>query len=80
VSWRDHAACAGVDPELFFPDSGQRTKAAQAKAICRRCPVQDHCAEFALKVVPPIGIWGGMTVPERRRLARVKGVLRERRR
>jgi WhiB family redox-sensing transcriptional regulator len=46
--WRQDAACQGVDPELFFPDSGQRPQAAQAKAICAGCAVRGPCLQAAL--------------------------------
>ena len=33
-AWLDQAACRDQDPERFFPESGEQTKAAEAKAIC----------------------------------------------
>jgi hypothetical protein len=46
--WRLDAACAQVDPELFFPDTGQVPQAAQAKAVCAGCTVRGPCLETAL--------------------------------
>jgi WhiB family redox-sensing transcriptional regulator len=46
--WRQDAACAQVDPELFFPEPGQVPQAAQAKAICAGCVVRGPCLEAAL--------------------------------
>jgi hypothetical protein len=38
--WRLEAACATVDPELFFPEPGQAPQAAAAKATCAGCGVR----------------------------------------
>jgi WhiB family transcriptional regulator, redox-sensing transcriptional regulator len=46
--WRLDAACADVDPELFFPDTGQVPQAAQAKAVCAGCAVRGLCLQAAL--------------------------------
>jgi len=46
--WRLDAACAQVDPELFFPEPGQVPQAAQAKAVCAGCAVRGPCLEAAL--------------------------------
>jgi DNA-binding transcriptional MerR regulator len=46
--WRLDAACAQVDPELFFPEPGQVPQAAQAKAVCAGCTVRGPCLEAAL--------------------------------
>jgi hypothetical protein len=37
-AWLDQAACRELDPERFFPESGEQAKAAEAKAICASCP------------------------------------------
>ena len=38
--WRLDAACAEVDLELFFPESGQVPQAAAAKQVCAGCAVR----------------------------------------
>lgn len=71
--WRTQAACRDEDPELFFPigTSGPAVlQEEQAKAICRRCPVQATCLELALDTNQETGVWGGTTERERRRGAR----------
>ena len=69
--WRRHAACAGEDPELFFPvgSSGPAlTQIAAAKAVCARCPVAEACLRHAVTTGLAYGIWGGLTEEERRGL------------
>lgn len=70
--WQDHAVCAGVDPDLWFPDkSGDVIQTIrEAKAVCHRCPVRVDCLEFALEHGEQFGIWGGKTVKERRAIRR----------
>ena len=68
--WVDQAACAGVDPDLFFPERGAPTE--PAKAYCRICPVRDACLEHALAVPERVGIWGGLSERERRRIRRAR--------
>ena len=71
--WRDEAACRDLDANLFFP-AGETGPAAiqieQAKAICRGCPVQRQCLDFALATHQDYGIWGGLTEDERRMIRR----------
>ena len=70
--WRDFAACVEQDLNLFFPISTVGAAAARqveaAKEVCRACPVQQSCLEWALDVGPEFGIFGGRTEVERRRL------------
>lgn len=63
-------ACAEVDPELFFPESGQNS-AAVAKRICHGCDVRTQCLAGALERREAHGIWGGLTTRERDRLRTV---------
>jgi WhiB family transcriptional regulator, redox-sensing transcriptional regulator len=67
--WRLDAACAHVDPELFFPDTGQVPQAAQAKAVCAGCAVRGPCLEAALRGPQArddhSGIFAGTTARER---------------
>ena len=71
--WRDRAACRAEDPELFFPignGPAAQDQIAEAKAVCRGCPVVTECLSWALEAGQDSGIWGGMTDDERRALAR----------
>ncbi|MFD3958104.1 WhiB family transcriptional regulator [Streptomyces bacillaris] len=72
-NWRTHAACREEDPDLFFPigTSGPAVvQAAEAKAVCRTCPVQAQCLEWALENGQDTGVWGGLAEDERRALKR----------
>lgn len=68
VSWRQRAACRGVDPDVFYPISDE--DAEEAKSICRECPVREACLEYALANRERDGVWGGATERERRRIIR----------
>ena len=46
ASWRQRAACRGVDPDIFYPVSDEA--ADEAKAICASCAVRQSCIEYAL--------------------------------
>jgi WhiB family transcriptional regulator, redox-sensing transcriptional regulator len=67
-SWRQRAACRGVDPDIFYPVTDE--DAEDAKAICAHCPVQRACLEWALARRESDGVWGGATERERRRIIR----------
>jgi WhiB family redox-sensing transcriptional regulator len=70
--WRLEAACREVDPELFFPESGQVPQTAAAKAICAGCTVRGPCLEAALHGPQAhqdhTGIFAGTTASDRVRL------------
>jgi WhiB family redox-sensing transcriptional regulator len=70
--WLDQAACRDLDPERFFPESGEQTKAAEAKAICASCKVRDQCLELAIKAAGGLdqdhGVFGGTVPAERSQL------------
>ena len=68
TSWRDRAACRGLDPEIFYPVSDEEADAA--KSICAECPVREACLEYALANRELDGVWGGATERERRRMIR----------
>lgn len=61
--WRDRSACAGADPDLFFPLTPADQTAA--KAICHRCPVATACLTFAYNHPGTTGVWGGTTENDR---------------
>jgi WhiB family transcriptional regulator, redox-sensing transcriptional regulator len=69
--WRLAAACRHADPELFFPvgtTGPSASQIAQAKEVCRTCPVRTACLGWALQSGIDYGIWGGTTETERRAL------------
>lgn len=69
--WRTSAACREVDPDLHFPVAhtpGWRTQTAEAKKVCRRCPVREACLEWAVATRQPAGVWGGLAEGERKEM------------
>lgn len=64
--WQNGAACAGVDPALFFPDDGVSSQ--DAMQVCRTCCVRQECLQSAISNDEPFGIWGGLTMSQRRGL------------
>lgn len=73
MDWRHDAICRDEDPELFFPvgTSGPALmQIAEAKTVCRRCPVTESCLAWALESGQDSGVWGGMSEDERRALKR----------
>lgn len=67
-TWRQHAACRGVEPDIFYPASDE--EAEVAKAVCAVCDVRQPCLEYALASRERDGVWGGATEKERRRILR----------
>lgn len=67
-NWREHAACQGIDPEIFYPVEDE--DAEPAKVVCAQCAVVTACLEYALASRERDGVWGGATERERRRLVR----------
>lgn len=61
-------ACRGLDSGLFYPDNEE--EAEIAKQVCAQCGVRQVCLDFALTKREKVGIWGGATERERRRLLR----------
>lgn len=75
VTWRDHAACRGLDPTIWFPGDAiskhyprqlysQQVETAQT--ICATCPVTADCLDWADRTGQDHGIWGGLTPAERK--------------
>lgn len=63
--WVYEAACAGMDPELFFPERGDSASVRKAREVCDRCPVQLECRRYATRARERWGIWGGTSFNER---------------
>ena len=51
---------------MFFVDQGESTKAA--KKVCKDCPVEIVCREYAVYWAERFGVWGGLSERERRGL------------
>ena len=68
VKWRELGACKGLDAAIFYPDDDD--DAEDAKAICGGCGVRVACLEHALSTREKVGVWGGATERERRRIVR----------
>jgi WhiB family transcriptional regulator, redox-sensing transcriptional regulator len=62
-TWQDDAACGTSDGDAWFPESGGNGR--PAKRICRSCPVQPQCLEYALETNQGYGVWGGLSTDER---------------
>lgn len=67
-TWMEQAACQGMSPDLFFPQSGNATNAA--RRVCGHCTVRADCLSYALRRPERHGIWGGVTVFGRNKLRR----------
>ena len=68
-NWRAKASCKDLTveqvDEIFFVSVGKSAK--RARVFCGNCPVQRQCLNYAL-YYGEVGIWGGMTDNERKRL------------
>lgn len=65
--WMKHAACSGKGD--LFHNEKSRIVTRQAKVVCAGCSVRQECLDYALDN-EQIGVWGGLTGNERRRLRR----------
>lgn len=61
-------ACAGRDPDLFFPTDD--AVLARAVAVCAGCALRELCLELAL-ARSESGVWGGVLLQDGAALARV---------
>lgn len=72
-NWEASALCAQVDPDLFFPEKGGNVD--DAVKVCQRCDVRQQCLGLALALQQTerwtvLGVWGGTTVNDRRKMRR----------
>ena len=68
IAWRSLGACRGLDPEIFFPETSEEEDLALG--ICAMCDVRIACLEHALARREKVGVWGGTTDKDRRRIIR----------
>lgn len=64
------ALCSGTGNILFYPNKGDSDLIRNAKKLCEKCPVQEECGEWAIQNNEDFGIWGGLTVEERKLIRR----------
>jgi len=65
-AWMATGECNGLDPNLFHPERGESSH--HAKAVCAGCAQRELCADYAIEHRIAVGIWGGTSGRERRRL------------
>ena len=70
LAWKQAGACRGLDATIFHPDPTKGQTASQALAVCDGCVIQKKCLDFALSAREDVGVWGGTTERERRRIRR----------
>lgn len=77
-TWREAAACHGIDTAVFYPtvkggrgSSPARRAYDRAIAICHTCPVNYQCLWYALDHKEEHGVWGATTPDDRKALARL---------
>lgn len=72
TDWRSRAACAGADPEVFFPNPKSGGDYRPALAFCDRCTAKDACLSDALDMERTNGyrhgMRGGLTPEQRAQL------------
>lgn len=77
TGWQAQGACLDHPEVDFFPARGQ--SAGPAKLVCADCPVKAECLAHALGdnplgIVEKIGVWGGTSERERRKLRKARRV------
>jgi WhiB family redox-sensing transcriptional regulator len=70
--WMSSAACAEIPGDLWYPEKGSNQFTSNVKAVCKGCPVQRQCLDYAIANCENDGVWGGLTVKERRKLRRAR--------
>ena len=63
TAWMEQANCKGNTLLMFPKEHKDITYIAQARAICKSCPVKAQCLEYALEFPPADmhGVWAGLT-------------------
>ena len=69
AGWRELGRCKDEDPDIFYPEDDE-DPGDEAKAICAMCIVRETCLESAIATREKLGVWGGCTARDRRRIIR----------
>lgn len=67
LGWKQDGDCRRLDPDLFFPESGNGNA---AKRVCATCDVAEKCLAYALANEEEHGIWGGTSGSQRKKMMR----------
>jgi WhiB family redox-sensing transcriptional regulator len=65
----DHLPCRQA-PDLYFASQSEHYYTRLAVEACKRCPLMQQCGEYAIRHNETEGVWGGLTVGERKRMRR----------
>lgn len=57
-------------PDMYYAAMNESYYIRIAKKACQQCPIKNLCLEYAIKHNETEGVWGGMTISERRALRR----------
>ena len=60
-----------VAPEYFFAKRQDSAKRKMAKRICGGCVELQACRDYALEIIPPVGVFGAMDEYDRYRISHV---------
>ena len=68
INWMESAVCRQTDLSLWFPEKENPNPAGlirtirAAQNVCRTCPVQTECLDYALTNNERHGIWAGINM------------------
>jgi WhiB family transcriptional regulator, redox-sensing transcriptional regulator len=68
-TWMEDAPCLGTPTDAFFPNSDNHITPDAAR-LCRTCPHQPDCLNYAIDNGIWHGIWGGHSPTQRQDIAR----------
>jgi WhiB family transcriptional regulator, redox-sensing transcriptional regulator len=69
TEWMEGAACKGFPRAVFFPGAADVVPPS-AKEKCDSCDVKAECLDFALRNPSLLGVWGGTSEEDRRKIRR----------
>ena len=77
TDWMNNGSCKEVDGDMWFAEGTNFIVTKIAKKICGECRVVDQCLQYALENRIEYGVWGGLTIQERKSLLRRSKVPRK---
>lgn len=75
TEWKAKRRCLGVNPDVFFPESGDSKGAEIARDVCRSCVVIEPCLDEVLLTPRVPGIIAATSEKERRKLRKQRGLV-----